>query len=473
MKCLAGSACVALLVLLTALPGIRPSGRADPREPSSRSAQPEATILEIAETQARTTSGTPPEAREGGSDARARDLGLVERLRAVARAHAQSEIETLEANLEALLRDPRDASAVLELLGEGGLADDSAAMQGAVLTILAGVSLYNQPAWSGPEESRDFLGRVLDSLPGVPMPWLEQLVRGLAEARAGGSPILGLAHLPRILGLRAENPELAPVISLLLEHVADELKDAGGYEQLYSLLLGEQNDPTAVGISLSALLASQPEAFLPVAEEMHARAREDPALASAITQAIAASAPVDQAAAALTRMTDGKQFLEFLTLGTREGALESLSSEYSALVAQGDHPQARTMLVAGMGAAEEEVLLGIAATDSDPRVRAQALLTGSLGRPVGLDFVRALREAHADRGDARSGIDPNASVAISQNILRGSAGEPRDAARRLLLEIAGDETIADGVRWRAVAAVRPFVPAGTLRGLFIGGQAVE
>ena len=433
-----------------------------------------ATTLEIAETDARATTGSASDADDGEDpDDRALDPDLVTLLRAVARAHAESDVRMLESNLEALLRDPRDALAVLERLGDGGLRDDSAASQGAVITILAGVSLYNQPAWSGPLECREFLGRVIDALPEVPMPWLEQLVRGLVEARAGGRPILELAYLPRILSLRAEHPDLAPVISLLLEHVADELKETGGYEQLYSLLLGETRDPTAVGISLSALLASQPEAFLQVAEERHSRAREDPELASAITQAIAASAPVDQAAGALARMTDGTQYLEFLTLGTREGALESLSSEYNALVAQGDHPQARTMLVTGMGAEREEVLLGIAATDLDPRVRAQAFLTGSLGRAVGPAFVRALREAHAGLGQGQGGIDPNASVAIAENVLRGSPGEPREAARTLLLEIAGDEAISDSARWRAVAAVKPWVPAGTLRGLFIGGMEVE
>ncbi|MFN0008425.1 MAG: hypothetical protein ACKVXR_11005 [Planctomycetota bacterium] len=474
MKLLAGSACAALLIFLIALPGIGPSNGANPWGPNPRPAQPLATTLEIAETEARAATGSAPEASdEEDPGDRQLDLDLVSRLRAVARAHAQSDVETLEANLEALLRDPRDAWVVLERLGHGGLADDSAALQGAVITILAGVSLYNQPGWNGPPGCREFLGRVLDALPDVPMPWLEQLVTGLVEARAGERPIIGFALLPKILALRAEHPDLAPVISLLLEHVADELKETGGYEELYSLLLGETRDPTAVAISLSALLASQPEAFLQVAEEMHSRAREDPELASAITQAIAASAPVDQAAGALARLTDGTQYLEFLTLGTREGALESLSSEYNALVAQGDHPQARAMLVAGMGAEEEEALLGIAATDLDSRVRAQALLTGSLGRAVGPHFVQALREAHAGRGNELIGIDPNASVAIAENVLRASPGQPREAARKLLLEIAGDEAISDTARWRAAAAVKPWVPAGTLRGLFIGGKAVE
>lgn len=474
LKCLLGAAGVALLVLLVVLPGTRPVSGAGSLEPDHSPARPGETTLELAERAARAaTSAAPDPDDASGAEDDVRSPDLLSQLRAVARAYAESDAEALESNLEALLQDPRDAFAVLDLLVGGEMEGDSEALQGAVLTILSGVSLYGQPGWSGPPECREFLGRVLDALPETAMPWLEQVVRGLVEARAGDRPIVGIAWLPRILALRAEHPDLAPIISLLLENVADDLKETGGYEELYSLLLGDTRDSTAVGISLSALLSSQPQDFLQVAEEMHARARDDPEMAGAITRAIAASAPVDLAASALARLTDGTQYLEFLTLGTRDGALDSLSSEYNALVAQGDHPRARAMLVSGMGAQDEEVLLGIAATDLDSRVRAQALLTGSLGRAVSPDFVRALREAHGMRRDAQGGIDPDASVAIAQNVLRASPGEPREAARRLLLEIAGDETVADRARWRAVAAVRPWVPAGSLRGLFIGGQAVE
>ena len=303
-----------------------------------------------------------------GTDDAAGAPDLLARLHTIAHAYAASDVSTLETNLEAVLGDPRDALRVLDFLLDGRLASDSAGSLGAVLTIAAGVNLYAQADWTGRPECREYLPRVLDALPRIPMPWLEQLVTGLVEARAGEHPVVGLACLPKILALRAQHPELAPILSLLLEHVADDLKETGGYEELYALLLGETRDPIAVGLSLSALLASQPDSFLPVAEEMHARARGDPELSSAITQAIAASAPVEAAASALVRMTDGSQFLEFQILGTRDGALESLASEYNVLVARGDDPRARAMLVTGMGTEKEEALIGIAETDPDSRI---------------------------------------------------------------------------------------------------------
>ena len=449
--------------------GIRSSEGTDPRAPDPTRSSPSASLaLEPQAGSARVPSAPASVAEVGAAAA---DLDLRARLRRVAIAYDRADLSALESDLEAILVDPLVALLVLETLRSGELEPDALVLRGSVIALVAGVTLYHQPGWNGPPACRELLPRVLDALPEIPFPWIEDLVDGLVEARAGDRPVLGFAFLHEILALRAAHPDLVPVLSRLLEHVADELKATGSDEELYSLLVGETRDPTAVGISLSALLSVRPDDFLPLAEEMHAQAAEDPELAGAITRAIAASAPVDRAAAALVRLTDGTQLFEFMTLGTRDGALESIASEYNALVAQGEHPDARTMLVAGMGGETEEALLGIATTDRDARVRAQAFLTGSLGRPVGADFVRALRKARTGAADAR--IDPHSSVSIAENVLRASPGEARAEARELLLEIAADESIAERVRWKAVAAVKPWADAERLRGLSIGGRAVE
>jgi hypothetical protein len=398
---------------------------------------------------------------------------LLERLRAVARAYAGGDVPALEANLEDLLRDPRDALAVLDRLRRGGLRSDAEALRGAVMTLTAGVTLYNQPDWSGPPDGRAFLTCVLDALPDVLSPELEDLVDGIAEARAGDRAILDLSWLAKILELRAAHPELAPTFSLLLANVAEDLRGTEGFERFYALLLGETADPMAVKVSLAALLSSQPEAFLPLAEEMFARARSDPGLAGAITQAIASSAPVAEAAAALARLTDGSQYLEFATLGARGGALDALQAEYSALAAGGENARARKMLVSGMAAEKEEVLLGIAGTDPDPRVRLQALLTGSLGREVGTEFLSAVAGAYGRRGDPANDLSASGAVLVADNILRASPGESREGAKKLLLEIAADASLVDADRFEAIAALRPWVSADTFQGWVIGGQTIR
>jgi hypothetical protein len=284
---------------------------------------------------------------------------------------------------------------------------------------------------------------------------------------------LDLSYLGKILELRSRHPDQAQVFSVLLTHIAEELKGGQGYEQFYALFVNDTTDPVAVRVSLSVLLQSRGSTFLPLAEEMFAHAKGNRALRSAITQAIAASAPVEDAAKSLSHMADYYQAAEFDILGSRPGALEAIGAQYTDLVAGNSNPLARTMLVSGMHVEKENALLGIATTDPDAGVRGQALLTLTRTRPVTDQTLDTLVQAYDNRQDPKLGIPMVNALGAAGNILLHSTGSPRDRAQKFLMQIAYDTSLSDADRLAAVAKLKPRVPKGTFSDLTIGGKPVE
>jgi hypothetical protein len=162
---------------------------------------------------------------------------------------------------------------------------------------------------------------------------------------------------------------------------------------------------------------------------------------------------------------------EFALLGMRAGGAEALATRYSELAGSGGNPVARKLLVSGLRGEPEPVLVGIAATDPDPAVRTQALLTSSLGRASGPALLDQLEALHAQRSDPMRGIPSAQAVMVAGNVLINSAGAERERAKELLLRIAGDPGESDADRLGAVRTLRPWMPPGTFDAWVIGGQS--
>jgi hypothetical protein len=402
---------------------------------------------------------------------------LLELLRRVALAYAAQDAPVLGATLEQLLRTPARCEETLLLLEQGGLAGDELARSGAVFVLGAAVSCYASANSSIRRtvavDARAFTERVLEGLARVLPPEQQDLAEQLIQAQDGERYVLDLSYLAKILELRGRHPEQAEVYSSLLVHMAENLSDPGGLEQFRALFLGAGEDPTAVQISLSALLRTDASSWLPLAEDLFADARDRPALRSAIAQAIATSAPVETAAAALTRLANPGLYQEFALLGLREGGAEALAARYSELVGSNGNPVARRMLVSGLRSEAESVLVGIARTDPDSAVRTQALLTSSLGRASGPELLDELVAQHSLRGDPQRGIGSLQTVLVAGNVLVNSDAPERERAKDLLLTIAADVSESDADRLAAVRMLKPWMPSGTFDGWVIGGQPLK
>jgi hypothetical protein len=451
------------------------SSRPTARSPA-RAVAPSARIAEELEasTSSSARSSVAPEQESSSKRAAAfTDASLLQKLRAIAEEQAAGDFVSLKRDLEDVLIDVSTPLQVLELMKADVLAQDVVASKGGLLVLSVAIKRYNAGDKILGVDGRAFLLTVLDALPEIKPPEQGLLIAEIVRARVNDRYVLDLSYLSKILELRARHPDQAQVFSALLTHIAEELSGGPEYEQFYSLFVNDTHDPVLVRISLSALLRAKGNTFLPLAEEMYARAKGDPALRSAITQAIATSAPVADAAKSLSRLADYSQAAEFDILGSRAGALEALGAQYTDLVAGHSSPLSRAMLVSGMHAEKESVMLGIATTDPDAQVRGQALLTLTLTRPASGDIVDTLIQAHDSRGDPRIGISTSTAVAAAGNILLHTDGAQRDRAQKFLTQVAYDASISDGERLAAVAKLKPLVPKGTFGDLTIGGKPVE
>lgn len=401
------------------------------------------------------------------------DADLLEKLRAAARAQAAFDLQALQKSLEELIVDGATPLQVLELMKGGFLARDPQACSGAILTLGVAIQRYNAGDTVLHVDGRAFLLAVLDALPEILPPEQGELITRIARARVNGRRVLDLSYLSKILELRRLHPDQAQAYSLLLENIAEELKGGEAYDQFYALFVNDTNDPMAVRVSLAALLRNKGGAFLPLAEEMFARAKGNADLRAAITLAIATSAPVEEAVKSLSRLADPVQLAEFTFLGSRPGALEALGAEYNDLVTRESNPTARKMLVSGMAKENEGVMLGIATTDPDPEVRIQALLTLTSGQAGSERALDTLIQAHANRGDPRSGIPSWGAVLAASNIVQHSSGAQREQAQGFLMQIAYDRRLSDEDRLSAVTMLKPLVPKGTFADLTIAGHPVE
>jgi hypothetical protein len=395
---------------------------------------------------------------------------LLELLRRVALQYAAQNAVALGETLSQLVRTPARCEEALLLLEKGGLHEDELACTGAVFALGAAVSCYASAACPVPVDAHAFTVRVLEGLADVLPPEQQDLADQLIQARDGERYVLDLSYLGRILELRRLHPEQAELYSGLLVHLAENLSDERGLEEFRALFLTEGQDPTAVKLSLCALLRTDAASWLPLAEDLFADAHGNQALRGAIAYAIASAAPVELAAASLTRLANGSMYNEFALLGMRAGGAEALAAHYSELAGSGGNPVARKLLVSGLRGEPEPVLVGIAATDPDPAVRTQALLTSSLGRASGSGLLDQLEALHSQRSDPARGIPSAQAVMVAGNVLINSAGAERERAKELLLRIAGDPAESDADRLSAVRTLRPWMPPGTFDAWVIGGQ---
>jgi len=427
------------------------------------------TSLEVQPSTAREDLAPPAQA----APAAPADEDLVSLLRRVAIAYAEQDSPALTELLTGLLGTPARCEEALLLLEKGGLHEDELACAGAVFTLGAAVQCYGSATRSISVDAHAFTVHVLEGLADVQPPEQQDLAEQLIQARDGERYVLDLSYLGKILELRGLHPEQAEVYSGLLVHLAENLSDERGLEEFRALFLTAGQDPTAVKLSLSALLRTDATSWLPMAENLFADARGNGPLRSAIAYAIASAAPVQLAADSLTRLANTGMYTEFALLGMREGGSEALAAHYNELVAAGGNAVARKLLVSGLRNETEPVLVGIAATDPDPGVRTQALLTSSLGRASGPELLDRLESLHARRSDPAQGIGTTQAVLVAGNVLINSAGAKRERAKEFLLHIAGDASESDNDRLSAARTLAPWMPPGTFDNWVIGGQSVK
>ena len=413
----------------------------------------------------------PPATQEAPAAAEPEDL--VALLRRVALAYAAQDEDELGRLLTQLLGHPARCEEVLLLLEKGGLHEDELARSGAVFALGAALSCYASATHPVEVDAHAFTVHVLEGLADVPPPEQLDLADQLIQARDGERYVLDLAYLGKILELRGLHPEQAELYSSLLVHMSENLSDARGLEEFRALFLTEGQDPTAVKLSLAALLRADASSWLPLAEQLFADGHGNAPLRSAIAYAIATAAPVEAASASLARLANTGMYTEFALLGMREGGSEALAARYSELAAAGGNALARKMLVSGLRTEDEAVMVGISATDPDPGVRTQALLTSSLGRASGPGLLDQLESLHAQRGDPAHGIGTTQALLVAGNVLINSDGAQRERAKEFLLRIAGDPAERDADRLAAAHALKPWMPPGTFENWEIGGQPVK
>ncbi|MBK7643716.1 MAG: hypothetical protein IPJ19_11830 [Planctomycetes bacterium] len=441
----------------------------DPTAAAAAPSEDPLTLLESAKTSPR--ARVPAAEVAVGEEPAAEDLVAI--LRRIALSYSAQDSVALGAALEALLREPARCEEALALLAGGALQEDEVARAGCVLGLGAAVSCYSSAGCTVAVDGHAFTVHVLEALAAVAAPEQQDLAQQLIEARAGERFVLDLSFLGKILELRGLHPEQAELYSSLLVHMAENLADGRGLEEFRALFLTEGQDPTAVKLSLSALLRTDAASWLPLAENLFADSRGNAALRSAIAYAIATSAPVDLAALSLARLANSSMYNEFTLLGMREGGAEALAERYSDLVSAGGNPLARKMIVSGLQGEGEPVLLGIARTDPDVSVRSQALLTSSLGRASGTELLNELESMHGLRTDSAQGIPTRNAVLVAGNVLINSGNGERERAKTFLMRIAEDSSESDADRLAAVHTLLPWVPAGSFDGWVIGGQSVK
>jgi hypothetical protein len=449
---------------------------AAPRDGTGRAPVPSAAPDPALETGATLESAAIGAARAGAAPAEAAPLppelvlgddDLVLRLRAVQHAFVAQEMRAVESNVEFLLADPRTPRRVLAGLARGTWKSDAEAREGAILTTGFAVA-HDAHSSTLAVRGRAFTADFLDALVEIPSPEAEQTAEFTAGLTDDGRPVVGVRWLTTILGLRERYADRAEVFDDLLEALLAnpaEMKLAEDDLSALSIVASESRDPLAVQLALSVLLVSDPANFLPIAEEMHRAAKNDPRLSAAILRAIALHAPVDGAAASLARLADSSQYGEFARFGDRSGALHEAQNEYSRLIASDSNPKARKMLVSAMSKERPEVLIGIAETDPNASVRHQALLTVTQ-RPLEDDAVmRTLRSRHALRADPANGITTRQSLSVAENIAIHSQGRVRDDAIAYLREVATDPGESGEDRHAAWARLKEHATPDELAGV--------
>lgn len=370
------------------------------------------------------------------------DDDLIERLRATARAFSDSDSRALERSLESLLFVAPTPRRVLALVRDGELALDSLESVGAMLVIGFGAASEVRRS-TLTLAGKPFTREVLEALAVIEAEPAAPIARFAAGLVSEGRPAIGARWLPLIAVLRDQAPLHASNFDPLVHAILASSEEVGAAPEVMAELAGivsHSTDALAVEAALAVLLATDPDTFLLVAEELHARSKRAPPIAQAVVNAIARHAPVEAGARSLARLANGSEYGAFFSLGERTGALEAVGREYSALVAARENAIGRKMLVSAMGAEEAPVLLGIAATDPDAGVRHQALLTATLRPTDALDVMRTVRAGHALRSDGTNGMSTRSALSVAENLLLNGAPGVRADAVWWLKEVVVDPT---------------------------------
>lgn len=393
-------------------------------------------------------------------------------LRAVAAAYATNDRPALENALERVLGTRAGGLRVVAWLREARA--ETQALAGALVALEAALALdaSTDPAHADTGDASALVQALLDALPELELDVRTRVIAVLRSAHGPHGAVFGVACLRALLALQHAHPELAGQLGPLFERAGEGLAGDDARADFRRLFLTGSDDPALVKLALGSLLAAEPATFLPLAEELYVRAKSQPELRAAIAQAIAASAPVADAAAILARCAGDNPYAQIQTLASRTGAPDAIAREYDALLASGANTRGRQMLVSGMRGETEGVLLGIARLDPEPGVRVQALLTLTIRGPASEDVVRELTSLHAS-GELAGGIATKSAVLVAENVLLRSIGGARDAAREFLGSIVRDSAAAPADRFDAYKRLRAWVPAGTFRGVVVDGQVLE
>jgi len=420
--------CVGSIALLCCIASRERSSRSPLGTALSKPWEGAAVLDEIEAVAARAETGT---SVSQASDELRFDDDLIERLRALGRARAEGDMQAIAKHVESLLTAPTTPRRVLGFVRRGRLGPGTFEADGAVLAIaFAAASEVKRPALTldGKPFTREFLENLgeFDLETGMP------IANFAAGLQVGGRPAIGVRWLPLIAVLRDQFTEHAanfdPLVRAILSG-GEVVEAAGDVAQELAMVLDTSTDPLTVKAALAILLATNAEAYLPVAEDICARSAAAPGLKSAIIEAVAGHAPVAAAAASLARIADSNAFIALLSFGARAGAADAAAREYSALLAEGTNVRGRRMLVSALSGEAEPVLIGIAETDPAPVVRQQALLTLTLRPTDSAASLATMRARHAARSDPASGMTTVAALPVAGNLVRN--GSPRVRAEAI------------------------------------------
>ncbi len=271
----------------------------------------------------------------------------------------------------------------IELLTNGRLTEDptlaSAPERGALRGLVFGSLMHRHGQRPGSKLRAGNPEPVVAlALEGAPT-WTEA-VRGrllhLAEAfSTEKGRFLTERHIRHVVELRALHPDIGPFYSTLLGYI---LKDMPKVDQhlLLDILQGDQEDPILVRLALEQLFGQGKDQLAMGLARAFLTGQDTPLpLRSAVLRAVASAAPMDMALDCSQEFSKGGELGLALTLSYRAGGHEAVLERYSALVVAGSEPEFRRLLISGVS--DSSVLLGVAETDPEPKVRGQALITAS------------------------------------------------------------------------------------------------
>jgi hypothetical protein len=385
----------------------------------------------------------------------------------------------LEEALRPILFEPRNVTTILELLQAGTLSPgvDAATMRGLSLAEFGAVrALYWAVlAYTSPRsevlaqvavDGGAVLVSILSALPSIEPRVTDYLLRQLINARTDGVLVIDKAYLDDILFLRSKFPDHQELFSALLENIGESMTPEER-EAIFTVLLDDSADPKMIGVTLTNLLRSESwTTAMSMAEALFdatsAPAEELSRRREAVALAVARSTPdPDAAVDFLTERVDATRnmLVAYWTLAEREGGPQAMEARYHELAAADADPKSRYLMVLGMQSAAPERLLAIAAHDSDPLVRGQALV-GALASPETPINDRALAtlEQHVgSSGFIAPSTAVQAAAALAQRAKQQGSGSIAQSAVDVLRRFARDESWRPGERRSALESLKRFV----------------